>query len=46
MFDKICDWAFKDADWYEFWLPQSGFSGGLIAAGIVITIFILIFSLF
>ena len=23
-------WAFREAKWYEFWYPQSGYIGGVI----------------
>jgi len=27
---KFKEWVFKDAKWYEFWMPDSGPIGGLI----------------
>lgn len=29
-------WTFKNARWYQFWMPQSGGIGGFIAGIIVI----------
>lgn len=26
----IAHWLFKPAKWYQFWLPQSGFFGGIL----------------
>ncbi len=42
MFDLIKKWFMTDAKWYEFWMPQSGFVGGLIM-GAVVGISILIY---
>lgn len=35
-------WITKEAKWYQFWLPRSGFIGGLILASIFVTLFYLI----
>lgn len=38
---KLIDrWFVKDARWYHFWLPQSGFLGGLIMG---VTLWVIIF---
>jgi hypothetical protein len=28
-------WFFKGAQWWQFWLPQSGPVGGIIVAGVI-----------
>jgi hypothetical protein len=33
MNEKLFAWLTKPAKWYEFWLPQSGVTGGLIVGG-------------
>lgn len=34
-------WATTDADWYQFWYPQSGLLGGVFF-GLVITVAIMV----
>ena len=31
-------WSMRDARWWQFWLPQSGFPGGCIMAVVVAAI--------
>lgn len=31
-------WVFREAKWWQFWLPQSGIIGGLIITAIVLLI--------
>jgi hypothetical protein len=36
----IRKWIYTDAEWYEFWMPQSGPVGGLILSAILWGIFV------
>jgi len=36
------DWITKDAKWWEFWMPRSGFTGGMILVAIVFVALLLI----
>jgi hypothetical protein len=31
-------WLLHRAAWWQFWLPQSGASGGLLAAAVILSI--------
>lgn len=33
--DLLLVWTSKPAKWYQFWLPQSGYRGGLILGAIL-----------
>jgi len=35
MINAIVRWFYKDAPWYQFWMPQSGFLGGALFAVLV-----------
>jgi hypothetical protein len=39
LLDVLKRWFFKDAQWWQFWLPQSdlvgGFVAGVIVAGVI-----------
>ena len=39
---KIKDWIMKPAKPYQFWLPQSGLSGGLIILAFSLVIMLII----
>ena len=32
----ITNWIMRDAKWYHFWRPQSGFIGGFIFGAIIL----------
>ena len=34
----ILEWFYRPAQWWQFWLPQSGFIGGLILMGLAVTL--------
>jgi hypothetical protein len=34
-------WFFKPAKWYQFWLPQSGLSGGLFCGCVIVAVIVL-----
>ena len=40
---KILEWMSKDAEWYEFWLPDSGIVGGFIFGVIIGMVMLLVF---
>lgn len=50
LIDKIFDplergfvkWYYADAKWYEFWMPGSGYSGGLISMLLTFAVLMLI----
>lgn len=31
-------WVMMDARWYQFWMPQSGWSGGMIAGTVLMAL--------
>ena len=37
-------WAFRDAEWWQFWMPQSGLAGGMIAGVVVIVAIVALFA--
>ena len=43
MKDKISEWAYKNAKWYQFWMPQSGLVGGIIAGTVIGIILVLLY---
>lgn len=44
--DAVKHWAFSDAEWYQFWKPQSGVLCGLCFGTVTTTIAIVIFRSF
>lgn len=38
--NSLAKWFFRPARWYEFWLPQSGLTGGIMI-GTLISLLIL-----
>lgn len=42
MKNKIEEWKYRPAKWYQFWRPQSGTTGGLIFGSLIMIVLILI----
>jgi len=38
-------WWFREAKWWQFWYPQSGFCGGFILGCVVVVVLIIISQL-
>lgn len=38
---NVGKWLSRPAKWYEWWLPQSGFVGGLIAGSMLVCAMVL-----
>jgi hypothetical protein len=38
-------WHYREAEWYQFWLPQSGFSGGLILGAILGVVLLIVLGI-
>ena len=41
----ILEWMLKEAEWYQFWMPQSGFVGACIFGIVIILITLLLIGL-
>jgi len=38
MFEALEKWSMRKCKWWQFWMPQSGFFGGIVVVSLILLV--------